>query len=103
MYIVDRLLPIGLNLLCGSSKIGKSWLALDLVISVSKGISFLGFNTNKSCREYCVAREENTLNLVKMLDFDLSFTHFSFIRNKDGYLDKKRNKTIPVEVFLYLV
>ena len=48
MYIVDRLLPIGLNLLCGSSKIGKSWLALDLAISVAKGISFLGFNTNKS-------------------------------------------------------
>ena len=103
MFIVDRLQPIGLNLLCGSSKIGKSWLALDLAISVFKGISFLGFNTNKSCREYCVAREENTLNLVKMLDFDLSFAHFSFIRNKDGYLDKKINKTIPVEVFLYLI
>ena len=103
MFIVDRLQPIGLNLLCGSSKIGKSWLALDLAISVFKGISFLGFNTNKSCREYCVAREENTLNLVKMLDFDLSFAHFSFIRNKDGCLDKKINKTIPVEVFLYLI
>ena len=61
------------------------------------------FTTLATCREYCVAREENTLNLVKMLDFDLSFTHFSFIRNKDGYLDKKINKTILVEVFLYLV
>ena len=55
------------------------------------------------CRECCVAREEKPLNLVKMLDFDLSFTHFSFIRNKDGYLDKKINQTIPVEVFYYVV
>ena len=48
MFIVDRLLPIGLNLLCGSSKIGKSWLVLDLAISVAKGNTFLGFNTSKS-------------------------------------------------------
>ena len=48
MFIVDRLLPIGLNLLCGSSKIGKSWLALYLAISVAKDNTFLGFNTNKS-------------------------------------------------------
>ena len=60
-------------------------------------------NKSDTCRKYCVAREEKPLNLVKMLDFDLSFTHFSFIRNKDGYLDKRINKTIPVEVFLYLV
>lgn len=27
-FVIDRLLPQGVNVLAGSSKIGKSWLAL---------------------------------------------------------------------------
>ena len=72
-------------------------------LNTSESIVNSFINKSDTCREYCVAREEKPLNLVKMLDFDLSFTHFSFIRNKDGYLDKKINKTIPVEVFIHLV
>lgn len=47
-FIVDRILPTGLNLLCGPSKVGKSWFALELALAVSRGDNFLGFKTNKS-------------------------------------------------------
>ena len=44
-FIVAEMLPEGLTLLCGPSKIGKSWLVLQLCICVALGVRFLGFNT----------------------------------------------------------
>ena len=41
-WIVDNLISIGLTLLVGSSKIGKSWLALQLAIAIDKGGYLLG-------------------------------------------------------------
>ena len=42
-WIVPRLLPEGLTLLCGKAKLGKSWLALSIAIAVSKGGAALHF------------------------------------------------------------
>ena len=39
--IVDGLLPVGLSVLAGSPKLGKSWMALNLAYSVAQGIPFL--------------------------------------------------------------
>lgn len=36
-FCVQTLLPQGMSILGGSSKIGKSWLVLDLCIRVAKG------------------------------------------------------------------
>ena len=36
-YCVDGLLTQGLYLLAGAPKVGKSWLALDICLSVAKG------------------------------------------------------------------
>ncbi len=47
-FIVDRILFTGLTLFCGSSKIGKSWFALELALAVASGEDFLGFKTKKS-------------------------------------------------------
>jgi hypothetical protein len=47
-FIADRLLPEGLFILAGSPKVGKSWLALQLCLAVSKGESFLNCKTEKS-------------------------------------------------------
>ena len=46
-FIVAEMLPEGLTLLCGPSKIGKSWLVLQMCICVSLGIRFMGFNTQQ--------------------------------------------------------
>ena len=39
-FAVDKLLPQGIFIFVGSGKIGKSWLALDMCISVSTGADF---------------------------------------------------------------
>ena len=38
MFIVDGLIPQGVNVLSGASKIGKSWLMLWLGLQVSQGL-----------------------------------------------------------------
>lgn len=41
-FIVEGLIPSGLTLLCGAQKVGKSWLVLQLCLSVSKGECLFG-------------------------------------------------------------
>ena len=42
VWIVDGLLPMGFSLLCGKPKIGKSWMALDLGLTVALGGHAMG-------------------------------------------------------------
>lgn len=58
IYYVDKILPQGLNLICSVPKMGKSWLALDLCISICNGTPFLGFNT-KRCGCLYLALEDS--------------------------------------------
>lgn len=51
-YVVDGLLAPGLYLLGGSPKVGKSWMALQLCLAVSRGVPFLGRETRKSAVLY---------------------------------------------------
>jgi hypothetical protein len=44
---VAGLIVEGVTLLCGSSKIGKSWLVLDMCLAVASGRSFLGRKTER--------------------------------------------------------
>jgi len=40
--LVEGIIPRGLTVLAGTSKIGKSWMMLDLAISIASGTPFLG-------------------------------------------------------------
>ena len=44
-FVVERLLPQGLHILAGASKVGKSWLALWLCLCVAKGEPVWGLTT----------------------------------------------------------
>lgn len=71
VFYVDKIIPQGLNLLCSVPKIGKSWLALDLCISISNGQKFLGFDTKKAgCLYLALEDSVNRLQarLNKLLD-----------------------------------
>lgn len=46
--IVPNLLPVGLTVLAGAQKRGKSWLALSLAVAVSGGTKFLGMQCAKA-------------------------------------------------------
>jgi hypothetical protein len=58
LTIVENLLPIGLGILSGRPKIGKSWLALQLVRSMATGDPFLGQNVTPSPSLY-IAMEDS--------------------------------------------
>ena len=46
--LIDHFLPgRGLYLLCGSAKVGKSWLALQIALCVSTGMKLWNYDTNK--------------------------------------------------------
>lgn len=45
-YIVEKMIYQGLYILAGAPKIGKSWLALELCLSVAEGNQFLKHETN---------------------------------------------------------
>ena len=57
-FIVKDLLPVGLNILASQPKMGKSYMALDLSLSVASGTYFLG-NETKSSTVYYLALEDS--------------------------------------------
>ncbi len=65
LFVVDGLIPQGLSVLSGSSKIGKSWLMLWLSLQVARGQPVWEFETHKSdvllCLEDTYARIQNRL------------------------------------------
>ena len=68
-WIIEDLITTGLHLLVGPPKAGKSWLALDMAISVAQGESFLGFATAKSDVLYLAL--EDTRNRLKTRSWKL--------------------------------
>lgn len=66
-FIVDGLIPAGLSILASPPKYGKSWLVLDLCLSVASGKRFLGCSTNRSGCLY-LALEDSERRLKTRMD-----------------------------------
>lgn len=66
-FIIDRLMPVGLHILSGSAKVGKSWLSLWLCQQVSTGGPVWEFDTCK-CGTLYLALEDT----IDRLHFRLS-------------------------------
>ena len=65
-FVVDNLLTQGLYILAGAPKVGKSWLALDMCLSIAKGEKVLGQQTTQGtalylCLEDSYVRIQNRL------------------------------------------
>ena len=65
-FVVDGLIPMGVTLLGGSSKIGKSWLMLWLGLQVARGDPLWGMATHRCdvlylCLEDTMGRIQNRL------------------------------------------
>lgn len=48
-FVVDGLIAQGLYILAGAPKVGKSWLSLDICLSIAKGEKVLGYETKSRC------------------------------------------------------
>ena len=65
-FAIDGLIAQGLYILAGAPKVGKSWLVLDICLSIAKGESVLGQKTLQGtalylCLEDSYARIQNRL------------------------------------------
>lgn len=104
-WIVEGLIPEGLIILAGRPKIGKSWMALGISISVANGTKALGsFNTKKSKVLY-IALEDNKqrlknriVNIIggeqeKIAPVELLFLdeNFNFPKINEGGLEEISN------------
>ena len=65
-FIIDTILPTGLFILSGNSKIGKSFLCLDMSNSIASGSSFWNYPTTKGDVLY-FALEDNNRRLQAIL------------------------------------
>ena len=91
-YTIAEILPAGLTLFSGDSKIGKSLLAVNMCVAVSKGEPFLDFPTNKGTVLYLAL--EDTESRIQRRVFSLTDTldsnfHFSNERYRldDGLIE----------------
>ncbi len=63
-FVVDNLITQGLFILAGAPKIGKSWLALDICLSVAKGEPVLNANTAQGTALY-LCLEDSRIRIQK--------------------------------------
>ena len=59
-FVVDTLLSQGLHILAGSPKVGKSWLALWLAVTVAKGESIWGMGVKQGTTLYLCLEDSLT-------------------------------------------
>ena len=65
-FVVDTLLSQGLHILAGSPKVGKSWLALWLAVTVAKGETVWGMGVKQGTTLY-LCLEDSTLRIQNRL------------------------------------
>jgi len=81
IFYIDGFIPQGLTILCSSPKMGKSWMALDMGLSISRGLQFMGFNTLQSKVLYLALEDsENRLQvrLNKLLNNQIAPVDFLY-------------------------
>lgn len=66
VFVVPGILPVGASLLVGPPKVGKSWMLLQMGISVAKGKPFFERETEKAAVLY-LALEDTPIRLRKRL------------------------------------
>ena len=104
-YIINEILPVGLHLFCGASKIGKSWLMLKICLQVSKGEPIWELKTQESdvlylCLEDTLARIQN--RLFKITNEANNKLHFAISTNRisNGLIEQLENY---IKKYLYFL
>lgn len=110
-WIVKDVLPMGLSMLCAPSKIGKSWMMLQLSLAVSEGKDFLDFRTNQ-CGVLYYALEDSKARIKdrmnKILKGKRASSNLHFVIQADtvdgGLLEKiKEELTAYPDIKLIIV
>lgn len=67
-FCVDGMISTGLFILAGAPKIGKSWLALDMVLSIAKGEKVLNWETKCGTALYLCLEDSYTRIQNRLFD-----------------------------------
>ncbi len=97
-FSIEKILPQGVFIFAGSGKIGKSWLSLDMCISVATGTNMWHFNTNIGevlylALEDTFPRLQGRINLMQEENIDISNLHLATasLGISDGLIDQIKN------------
>ena len=86
-YIIDGLLTQGLYVLAGAQKVRKSWLAMDICLSIATGVPVLGRDTIQGTALY-LCLEDNYQRvqdrLFQMNAEPIENLHFALVADKIG-------------------
>lgn len=66
-WLIPDVLPQGLAILCASSKVGKSWMAMQMCLAISRGKEFLDYTSNQAGCLY-LALEDGIFRLKDRLN-----------------------------------
>lgn len=69
-FCIDGMISTGLFILAGAPKVGKSWLALDMALSIAKGEKLLGRETKQGTALYLCL--EDSFNRIQTRLFELT-------------------------------
>ena len=86
-FVVDNLIGQGLYILAGAPKIGKSWLSLDMCLSIAKGEKVLGQETSKGTVLYLCLEdsfERIQKRLYELTDEPTDRLHFVIMSDSIG-------------------
>ena len=87
-FVIDGLVAQGLYILAGAPKVGKSWLALDMCLSIAKGEKVLGQQTKKGTALYlCLEDSFQRIQsrLYEITDEPTERLHFSVMSESIGH------------------
>lgn len=87
-WIVKGILPVGLNIIAGDPKVGKSWLVLQLAKSIASGEPFLGLPVKPGVVMY-YALEDSPARLAERVRLQgwKEYTHTTLFRTMDDDMD----------------
>ncbi len=86
-FVVDGLIAQGLYILAGAPKVGKSWLSLDICLSIAKGEKALGQETSKGTVLYLCLEdsfERIQKRLYEITDEPTDKLHFVLMSDSIG-------------------
>ena len=95
-WFVEDLFTTGLSIICGASKIGKSWFVQNLCLSISNGDKFLDKPTHKQTCWYMALEDDDDLTqarLNKMLKGKTAPVNFLISHNI--YMMDRPKQNIP--------
>lgn len=102
-FIVDEIIYPELHILSDDPKIGKSWMMMDMCLSIAKGEKFLGRRTEKGHVVY-MALEDTFVSLQsRMYEFtkEKDLNRFTNLKKFKAYLREKISNMPFLSQFIY--